>query len=202
MQPCRKDTGNYGGSWNPGSLPGWPHGRGDAQYDFWSPIVVDYGDTLFGNAAPNNNLDEQRRRGDLARHHQVEEVQEPEWPTRRHLHRRRDVPHLHRHHASEGAHPRRALGRVIAPDRPGVRRRHQRGRHRRHLGVRHHARLRLRLQLRPDEVRSQQAQVFVPEGPDQDIATKSWRFTVDFFGNTVWNPNFFVAFKKLTDPRR
>ncbi len=43
--------GNYGGSWNPGSLPAWPHGRGDAQYDFWSPVVVDYGDTLFSSTA-------------------------------------------------------------------------------------------------------------------------------------------------------
>ena len=24
-----------------------PNGRGDAQYDFWSPLIVDIGDTLF-----------------------------------------------------------------------------------------------------------------------------------------------------------
>ena len=39
--------GQYGGTWNPGGLPAWPNGRGDAQYDFYSPIIVDYNDTLF-----------------------------------------------------------------------------------------------------------------------------------------------------------
>ena len=43
-----------------------------------------------------------------------------------------------------------------------------------------------------------QAQVFVPEGPEMDIATKSWRFSVDFFGNTCWNPKFFLALKNLS----
>ncbi len=50
------------------------------------------------------------------------------------------------------------------------------------------------------ELRSQQAQVFVPEGPDQDIATKSWRFSVDMFGNVVWNPKFFIKLVNLTNP--
>jgi hypothetical protein len=48
------------------------------------------------------------------------------------------------------------------------------------------------------ELRSQQAQVFVPEGPDFDMASKSWRFSVDFFGNVVWNPKFFIKLVKLT----
>jgi hypothetical protein len=39
--------GAFGGQWDSGNLPGWPNGRGDAQYDFWSPVVVDFGDTLF-----------------------------------------------------------------------------------------------------------------------------------------------------------
>jgi hypothetical protein len=42
--------GYYGGTWDSGSLPGWPHGRGDTQYDFWSPLVVDYtDDALWGS---------------------------------------------------------------------------------------------------------------------------------------------------------
>jgi len=49
------------------------------------------------------------------------------------------------------------------------------------------------------ELRSQQAQIFVPEGPDQDIASKSWRFSVDFFGNAVFNPKFFSNFTNLTN---
>ena len=31
--------GNYGGSWSNGT---YPEGSGDPQYDFWSPILVDY----------------------------------------------------------------------------------------------------------------------------------------------------------------
>jgi hypothetical protein len=33
------DPANYGGNWNNGT---WPAGSGDPQYDFWSPILVDY----------------------------------------------------------------------------------------------------------------------------------------------------------------
>ena len=36
--------GNYGGAWT----GNWPNGRGDAQYDFWSPLLVDVGDSFFG----------------------------------------------------------------------------------------------------------------------------------------------------------
>lgn len=32
--------GNYGGSWS--SSPTWPYGRGDAHYDFWSPLITNY----------------------------------------------------------------------------------------------------------------------------------------------------------------
>jgi hypothetical protein len=38
------------------------------------------------------------------------------------------------------------------------------------------------------ELRSMQGQLFVPEGPDYDVASKSWRFSIDFFGNLVFNP--------------
>jgi len=49
------------------------------------------------------------------------------------------------------------------------------------------------------ELRSQQAQIFVPEGPDQDIASKSWRFSVDFFGNMTFNPKFQIKFANLSN---
>lgn len=39
--------GNYGGSWslNASSVANWPNGKGDAEYDFWTPLVVDYTDS-------------------------------------------------------------------------------------------------------------------------------------------------------------
>lgn len=33
--------GTYGGAWSP-STAAWPTGSGDAQFDFWSPLLVDY----------------------------------------------------------------------------------------------------------------------------------------------------------------
>lgn len=36
--------GTYGGTWSTtSSASDWPRGRGDVNYDFWSPIIVDYG---------------------------------------------------------------------------------------------------------------------------------------------------------------
>lgn len=37
---------NYGGTWSTtSSNSDWPRGRGDVNYDFWSPIIADYGGT-------------------------------------------------------------------------------------------------------------------------------------------------------------
>lgn len=41
------------------------------------------------------------------------------------------------------------------------------------------------------EIRSLQKQLFVPEGPDFDIASQSWRFSIDFYGNTVFRPRYY-----------
>ena len=38
------------------------------------------------------------------------------------------------------------------------------------------------------ELCSLQNQLFVPEGPDFDIASQSWRFSIDFYGNLKMNP--------------
>jgi hypothetical protein len=40
------------------------------------------------------------------------------------------------------------------------------------------------------ELMSLQGQLFVVEGPDYDIQTKSWRTSVDFFGNMWCNPRY------------
>ena len=38
--------GNYGGTWT----GNWPDGYGDSQYDFWSPLLIDYTNTAWGGA--------------------------------------------------------------------------------------------------------------------------------------------------------
>jgi hypothetical protein len=40
--------GNYGGTWDTsGGATTWPSGKGSPEYDFWSPLIVDYTDTLW-----------------------------------------------------------------------------------------------------------------------------------------------------------
>lgn len=40
------DLGNSGGVWTAGSGHGWPVGTGSAEYDFYSPLILDYTSTL------------------------------------------------------------------------------------------------------------------------------------------------------------
>lgn len=42
------------------------------------------------------------------------------------------------------------------------------------------------------ELRSLQGQLFMNEGPFYDEASKTWRFSIDFFGNMRFNPRYFV----------
>lgn len=37
-----------GGSWSPPSGKAWPEGTGDAEYPFWTPMILDYNNPLFG----------------------------------------------------------------------------------------------------------------------------------------------------------
>ena len=48
------------------------------------------------------------------------------------------------------------------------------------------------------ELRSLQGQVFVPEGPDFDIASQSYRFSIDFFGNLRINPRYQTKWTNVT----
>ena len=46
--------GAFGGAWGEGVLQSdiahtWPSGRGDPEYDFWSPVIVNYTSSAFGN---------------------------------------------------------------------------------------------------------------------------------------------------------
>jgi hypothetical protein len=47
--------GAYGGSWSASGNLQWPHGKGDqatgATYDFWSPLILDVGDTTYWGAS-------------------------------------------------------------------------------------------------------------------------------------------------------
>lgn len=48
--------GTFGGSWGEGTAQStisttWPSGRGDPEYDFWSPVIVNYTSAAFGQTA-------------------------------------------------------------------------------------------------------------------------------------------------------
>jgi hypothetical protein len=48
------------------------------------------------------------------------------------------------------------------------------------------------------ELRSLQPQLFVPTGPDLDIASQSYRFSIDFYGNLACNPRYMVKWDNIT----
>ena len=45
----KTDLGTYGGAQE--STAGWPNGVADPEYDFWSPLIVNYNSTSFGGAS-------------------------------------------------------------------------------------------------------------------------------------------------------
>jgi hypothetical protein len=196
--------GTYGGQWNGGPTfgglanGGWPNGRGDANFDFWSPIVVDYGDTLFDATTHTweHNCEEalsfaiikgkksKSMTGGLDLFLLDDEMY------RKYLKVIRGKERIEVQRNAAGS-DMVSLGFTDTINQDGCEITSEYG-------------------IIPGngygfnidnmELRSQQAQLFVPEGPDQDIATKSWRFSVDMYGNMVWNPKFQVALKNLTNP--
>lgn len=187
--------GAYGGTWNPGDKPAWPHGRGDAQYDFWSPIIVDYGDTLFSatntwaaNCVEAISLGIIKSKKSKSAKGSLDVIFVDDEMFRQYMGIYRTKERIVVERQADKS-PLVALGFSDVINQDGIDITWEYG-------------------LPPNvgygfncdmmELRSQQDQVFVPEGPDMDIATKSWRFSVDFFGNTVWNPKYFVKFVKLT----
>lgn len=189
--------GNYGGVWQPGAQPAWPNGRGDAHYDFWSPLVVDYGDTLFDLSTHtwDNNCIEAISFGIIKTKKsksikgQLDLIMVDDEMYRLYVKNMRTKERILVERSAEKS-PLIALGfqDVINQDGTDVTWEY---------GMPGGTGYGFNCDMM--ELRSQQAQVFVPEGPDQDIATKSWRFSVDFFGNFVFNPKFFLKLTNLTN---
>lgn len=187
--------GAYGGVWDSGTLPGWPNGRGDTQYDFWSPIIVDYGDTLFA-ASPSNTwantcIDALRygiikSKKNKSKEGQLDIVMVDDEMYRAFV---TNLAEKERIVVSNQASPLIKLGFADVTNLDGVDITYEYGMP---PGVGYG------LNCDMMELRSQQAQIFVPEGPDWDIASKAWRYSIDFFGNIAWNPKFQVKWMKKT----
>ena len=186
--------GYYGGSWNPGTtLTSWPHGKGDTQYDFWTPLTVAYDDTLFDatstwatKAVEALAFGIIKSKKSKSAKGQLDVIMMDDEMYRVFVNLLRGKERIIVERTAERS-PLIALGFTDVTNLDGTDCTWEYG-------------------MPPEvaygfncdmmELRSQQAQVFVPEGPDFDIATKSWRFSVDFFGNLVCNPKFFVKWRK------
>ncbi len=185
--------GNYGGNWSNGT---WPTGVGDAHYDFWSPLLVDYTSTAYGGATHNwaNQGLECLRYGILKS--QKNKTNKG----------RLDViflnDELYRQFLAQLDGKQRIviqsntsnstllkLGFTDVQNFDGV-----------DVTYEYGTPVNVGYGLNVDqmELRSMQPQLFVAEGPDYDIASKSWRFSIDFFGNCVWNPRYYVKWKNYS----
>ncbi len=189
--------GNYGGSWS----GNWPSGRGDPQYDFWSPILVNYTDN---NASgwvaatktwPNVCLEAirygiikaQRSRsqkgaldtiileGELYRQF-VESLSE----------KQRIVIQSNSSNSTLIK-----LGFTDVQNYDGVDVTWEYGMP---------ASTGYGFNFDEAELLSLQGQLFVPTGPDYDIASQSYRFSLDCFGNMKFCPRSFLKFYPYGNP--
>jgi hypothetical protein len=174
---------NYGGSWGNGT---WPIGSGDAHYDFWTPLLVNSQATAmpattkdWANNAPhlvrfaiiytqkNKTLDGKL---DLF-------MMDGEW-YRQFLTLLDDKERIQtQHNASNSALIK--LGYTDVTNFDGVDLTYE-------FGV--PVNTAYGINVNAVELRSQQGDLFVVEGPEYSMASKSWHFGIDFYGNTSWNP--------------
>ncbi len=189
--------GAYGGAWTQvSSNTSWPANTGDPEYDFWSPLIVDYTDTLWkastktwantcGEAIRYGITKQMRNRskkglmdiavfeGELYR--LFEEYQEGK---ERITIQRGD---------KKGGLVSLGFTDVINLDGVDVTSEY---------GV--PTAVGYGLACNHIEVRSLQGQLFVAEMPDFDIASYTDRFSVDFFGNMRCNPRYQTKWMSIT----
>jgi len=172
--------GNYGGTWT-GS---WPQGTGDAHHDFWSPVIVNYTSSAFtGTTFAANAVDAIRylllssqknksKKGDmdlvlLEKDLYNDLLNDVDGKER----------FISRPSRQEGSLAKLGFTNMINLD--GTECTWEYG-----------VPVNIGYGFNVDNLRlcSLQSSMFVPEGPDFDIASQSWRFSIDFYGNLESNP--------------
>jgi hypothetical protein len=186
--------GFYGGTWDPGTLPGWPNGKGDTQYDFWTPLIVDYTSSLFSSTKTwAANCVEAiafaiiKSKKSKSQKGQLDVIFIDDEMYRTYLTQQRTKEQIMVQRGQSSQLVSLGFNDVFNQDGTDITWEY---------GMPSATGYGFNVDMM--ELRSQQAQVFVPEGPDFDIASKSWRFSVDFYGNVVFNPKFQIALKALT----
>lgn len=187
--------GNYYGNWESSSPLLWPHGRGDTRYDFWSPIICDYGSTYFSSTATwaancipavasalircqkNRSL---KGKLDLIL---VDEKMYEDFINQYRPNERILVQKA----ASESLLIKLGFTNVVNQDGTDVTWEY---------GITPGSGYGFNVDMM--DIKSQQSQLFVAMGPDEDIKTKSWLWSVDFYGNATFNPKYFIRFVNVT----
>lgn len=204
------DLGAYGGSWtNTGTTVhaqgDWPNGTGSAEFDFWSPLVVDYTSTLTTNNTTGvlgwsaatktwaNTCREALRYGIIR--------------GQKNKSKRGTLDLI----TMDGELFRQFLEKIEVNERINISRGEGMGLW--NLGFKDVVNFDgvectweygVPLNtvygwcMQAMELCSLQGQLFVPEGPDYDISTQSTRMSIDFAGNMRFNPRNFTKWKNLT----
>jgi len=186
------DLGSYGGGWT-GT---WPTGKGDANYDFWSPLLVDYTGSGWEAATKtwaNTCVESLRFAIIKSQKNKTQRGKLDVFMLNDELYRgflgRLDEKQRLQIQSNSSNSTLIKLGFTDVQNFDGVDITYEYGTP---------ADTGYGLNIDQMEMRSMQGQLFVPDGPDYDIATKSWRFSIDFFGNCVWNPRYQVKLKNYS----
>ena len=186
--------GDYGGSWEDSTK--WPSLRGDPQFDFWSPILVDYTDSAWEAGTktwPNTCLEalsygiikgqrNKSKKGSL-------DVIFAEGELYRQFISRLSEKQRIQIQSNSSNSTMIKLGFTDVQNYDGVDVTWE-------FGI--PSATAYGFNFDTLELRSMQGQLFVPEGPDYDIASKSWRFSIDMYGNMVGDPRSSLKFKNYT----
>lgn len=186
--------GAYGGSWS----GNWPNGQGDAQFDFFSPTIVDYGNPIFDPTThtwANNcveavslglirSMKSKSKKGML----DLVLMEGEMFRLYKTALRTKERIMVDRDKSTSGLVE---MGFQDIINQDGV-----------DLTWEYGITSGLGYGFNFDEMTlaSQQKQLFVADGPDWDPSTKSFRYAVDFFGNLRANPRFQLKFMNLTNP--
>lgn len=190
--------GNYGGSWSTtSSVTDWPGGTGDAHYDFFSPLIVDYTDTAWTAATKTwaNTCEEalaygiiKGKRNKSARG-QLDLALLADELYRLFVNKQRDKERIAVDRGNGKKGSLRSLGFDDVINIDGCEITYE-------YGV--PTAVGYGWSLDNVELCSMQDQMFVPEGPDFDMASQSWRFSIDFYGNMKVNPRYMVKWINVT----
>jgi hypothetical protein len=186
--------GNYGGNWSTvSSNVNWPSGTGDPHYDFWSPTIVRYTSTSWAATTKTwpNTCREALRYGIIkGRRNRSRKGMMDLVMMDNELYRQFEE----KIESTEQLHTRRgegvsllSLGFTDSIMFEGCEATYE-------YGV--PTNIAYGLCTEAMELCSLQKQLFMPEGPDFDPATQTYRFSIDFFGNLkVASPRNFVKWR-------